>query len=223
MGSLWARLQLWAATMSLIAVQFGIVALFVEYSAVERFGATLTAIAPSVSLLYGIGSLLVVGVLISRWGYYHHEALPGQFVGAVFVFTAYGLAGEYALTEFAVQNHILTLQVSGAVTIAYLSVLFWYASLSAPQFTTWDAKAVIVLIAVALLAVAGVFVPEVFIAAFIVSFIPMLMHMFHVIGLFEQVSHIKPVRHGLRLYIAIVGFYIELSLYFLRALKRVVL
>lgn len=222
MVSTWERLQLWAATMALIAAQFVTVVLFVEHGVATEFKSVLAAIYPGISLTVGVAALLVIGTLISRWGYYQHELRLVQFIGTALVLGAYGIVGEQAIVVYDVQAPVESLQLLGVAVVVYLSVLFWYASLSAQQFAAWDAKAVIVLIATALLVAGGYFAPSLFIGAFIVAFIPMMMHMFHIIGLFEQASRIKPIRHGMRLYIAIVAFYIELSLYFLRAFRMLV-
>lgn len=219
MALLTARVKVWLVMLALIATQFLIIGQFLEYDVYAHLAEYAeTDTQQQVAIL----GLLFLSVLTARRGYYVYENRPLQFVGVIAMLVAYGLAGQFAIEHYvAVDNPQLFIDAVGLVALAYFTLLYWYAWWSSAEFYAWDAKAVIMLLAVVLLGIAGLYAPPIMFAAFIVAFVPMLMHMFHTIGVLDRVN-LKPFRHGMRLYIAIFGFWVELTVYFGRAMKRIV-
>lgn len=215
MGIISKRTQLWVVLLGLLGLQFAVMALFVEHDVFRLILPYAETPEKQLGLLAG---LAVGGVGVARYGYGRPNRII-QLFGAAVMVAAYGLLIPYLVRRGLLAHPFIAIELSGVTTVLASTLLYWYATISRRQFRTWDARAVTVFLSAVLLAIAGWFVRPVLAGAAIVAVFPLVMHFFHVIG-FVQDGAIQPIRHGTRLYVSIFGFYVELTLYFIRAVKR---
>lgn len=209
--SLW----LWGVLVGLLGVQFGVLALGVQYDAYDVFEQYVLTEQKQLAAIVGA---VLGGIGIARYGYGRPSRLV-QYLGIITMMGGYGLGFQYSVRTGWIDQPFITIEIASVVTTIVLTGLYWFATRSRSQFRTWDARAVVVFLSAVMLTIAGWFVEAILVGAAIVAVFPLVMHLFHVIG-FVQDGRVQPIRHGGRLYVAVFGFYAELTLYFIGALKR---
>ncbi len=168
--------------------------------------------------LAAIVGVVLSGIGAARYGY----AKPSrtlQYLGIITMMVGYGLGFQYGVRVGWIDYPYIAVEIAAVVTALVVTGLYWFATRSRSQFRTWDARAVVVFLSAVMLAISGWFVEPILVGAAIVSVFPVVMHLFHVIG-FIQDGAVRPLRHGGRLYVAVFGFYVELTLYLIGALRR---
>lgn len=209
------RVRLWGVLAATLIVQFAAMAVFAEHSAYDILLQYLETQQQREATIVGV---LLGGVALARYGY-GRRSLAIQSLGTAGIIIGYAFALQYLVRVGITDRPFVAIEVVGVTTFLVLTALFWYAVASPQQFRTWDARAVVVFISAVLMAIAGLYVEPFLVGAYLVGFFPMMMHMCHVMGTIQSVT-VQPLRHGLRLYAAVFAFYVDLTLYMFRALRR---
>lgn len=220
------RTRLWVFTSFLWVLQAGVIFAMTRMEAVSLF----EQYVPSVQYQTGvvIGGV-VIGVLVAKSGYTRNN-WPLQGIGTLLLQLSYGLFGAATLAYLYtdppklfsmvtdVQTESILLGSGLSLILVYTTLTFWFGFSSSREFSTWDAKATLVLLSASIFAVGGYYMTTLYLISLMVAFVAMFMHVLHVIGR-TRGERIRSVKHGQRVYAGFVGFPVELALYFVKAIR----